>query len=76
MSNEVYKQKLCELSKALVQAQKPIRILDAVKWDPQTVEFFHKTKFKEMVKNLPELKGIFESEQNKDVVDIKIKIEK
>lgn len=48
MAGAHYKEKLRDLSKALVQAQKPIRILDAIKWDAQTVEFFHKTKFKEV----------------------------
>jgi hemoglobin-like flavoprotein len=33
-----------------------------------------KTKYKEMEKELPELKGIFESEEDKDVVDIKVEV--
>ncbi len=57
MSSAHYKEKLGELSKALVQAQKPIRILDAVKWSAETVEFFHKTKFKEIPDIGPEYYG-------------------
>lgn len=43
-----YQQKILELSERLVRAQKPIRILDAIKWLPETEDFFIKTKFKEI----------------------------
>lgn len=45
-----YKEKILEFSKALVQCQKPIRILDAVKWDQEKTNFFFKTQFKEIPK--------------------------
>ncbi len=48
MTDQEYKEKILEFSKALVQAQKPIRILDAIKWDPAKVDFFIRTKFKEI----------------------------
>jgi uncharacterized protein (TIGR02421 family) len=43
-----YKLKVLELSERLVRAQKPIRILDAIKWLPETEDFFLNTKFKEI----------------------------
>ncbi|OQW50565.1 MAG: hypothetical protein A4S09_01880 [Proteobacteria bacterium SG_bin7] len=70
MAMDLYKSKLSELSRALVQAQKPIRILDAIKWDPQTIEFFHKTNFKE----IPDL-GPTYYEKNSLGFDPKKKIE-
>ncbi len=35
VENESYKQSIRELSDRIVEAQNPIRILDAVKWDPE-----------------------------------------
>lgn len=37
-----------ELSERLVKAQRPIRILDAIKWDPKIRKQFFKTKCKEL----------------------------
>lgn len=41
-----YEQAIHELSESIVTAQKPIRILDALKWDPGVEEYFfaHKAK--------------------------------
>ncbi len=44
------KQELLSISKELNKAQKPIRILDAVKWDKELKDFFIKTKFREIPK--------------------------
>lgn len=46
-----YEQVIHELSERIVAAQKPIRILDAVKWGPEVEEFFFKNK----CKKLPEI---------------------
>lgn len=48
MVQDSYKKKIAELSNALVAAQKPIRILDAIKWNNEISDFFIKTKFKEI----------------------------
>lgn len=48
------KQELLSISKDLNKAQKPIRILDAVKWDAELKDFFFKTKFREIPKAGPE----------------------
>lgn len=45
-----YKEKLKRLSDMVVDAQKPIRILDAIKWNPSFDEQLRKSKFKEMPK--------------------------
>lgn len=39
-----------EFSKALVEAQRPIQILDAIKWKDNVFEVFKKSKFKELPK--------------------------
>ena len=39
-----------EFSKALVEAQRPIQILDAIKWKDNVFEAFKKSKFKELPK--------------------------
>lgn len=39
-----------EFSKALVEAQRPIQILDAIKWKDEIFEQFKKSKFKELPK--------------------------
>lgn len=49
-----YKEKLHRLSQRLVEAQKPLRILDAVKWDESIEAFLKKTKFKELPTFTPE----------------------
>ncbi len=43
-----YKEKIKRLSDLLVDTQKPIRILDAIKWPAPIEEQFKKSKFKEM----------------------------
>lgn len=43
-----YQKVIHELSERIVVAQKPIRILDALKWDPQIQEHFFKHKFKKL----------------------------
>ena len=43
-----YKEKIKNLSERIVEAQKPIRILDAIKWDPSIEEAFFASKMKEM----------------------------
>lgn len=43
-----YQQIIYELSERIVRAQKPIRILDAIKWSPEIKEFFFKHKFKRL----------------------------
>lgn len=45
-----YQQVIHELSERIVAAQKPIRILDAFKWDPEVQEQFFKDKFKKLPK--------------------------
>ncbi len=43
-----YEQAVHELSERIVTAQKPIRILDALKWDPGVEEFFRNSKYKKL----------------------------
>jgi len=43
-----YKEKIKRLSQRLVDAQRPIRILDAIKWDPSVEAELRKGKFKKM----------------------------
>lgn len=43
-----YEQTVYELSERIVLAQKPIRILDALKWDDSVAEYFFKHKFKKL----------------------------
>lgn len=45
-----YKEKVRKLSEQVVDAQKPIRILDAIKWPAGADEAFRKSKFKDMPK--------------------------
>lgn len=45
-----YKEKLKQYSERLVEAQKQIRLIDAVKWDPKLVEDVKKSKYKELPK--------------------------
>lgn len=42
-----YKEKIKSISDRIVDSQKPIRILDAIKWDAETEAQFRKSKFKE-----------------------------
>ena len=48
MSVNVYYQMIRSLSDRIVQAQRPIRILDALKWDAKTQEVFFEKKCKEL----------------------------
>lgn len=50
MSDLKYKNKILDLSLLLNQAQKPIQILDAVKWTEEIEQFIIKTNFKELPK--------------------------
>jgi len=43
-----YEQAIYELSELLVAAQKPIRILDSLKWDASVEEYFFKNKCKKL----------------------------
>lgn len=45
-----YKEKLKQFSERLVEAQRQVRLLEAVKWDPQIIEDVRKSKFKELPK--------------------------
>ncbi|MCO5144333.1 MAG: flavohemoglobin expression-modulating QEGLA motif protein [Oligoflexia bacterium] len=45
-----YKEKLKDFSERLIDAQKQIRIIDALKWDPKIIEAVQKSKFKELPK--------------------------
>lgn len=49
-----YKEKIKRLSQRIVEAQKPIRILDAIKWDHSIEQELRKSKFREMPKVGPE----------------------
>ena len=46
MNLDTYKNTIRELSDRIVEAQRPIRILDAVKWDGNVQEDFFKNNFK------------------------------
>lgn len=48
MTHIKYRQVIRELSDRLVQAQRPIRILDALKWNPSIQEAFFNNKFKKL----------------------------
>ncbi len=43
-----YKEKIKRLSQSIVEAQRPIRILDAIKWDASFEQALKKSKFKQM----------------------------
>lgn len=45
-----YKEKLKALSERLVEVQKPVRLIDAIKWDAKILEDVRKSKFKELPK--------------------------
>lgn len=48
MTDSQYHQTIRTLSERIVHAQRPIRILDALKWDAEVQEYFFKHQFKEM----------------------------
>ncbi len=43
-----YQDTIRELSESIVKAQKPIRILDALKWNPEIKNFFFENRFKKL----------------------------
>jgi len=45
-----YKEKLKNFSTRLIEAQRPIRLLDAIKWDPKILDDVRKSKYKELPK--------------------------
>lgn len=45
-----YKEKIAALSDKIVESQKPIRVLDAIKWDPSIETEFFRTNAKELPK--------------------------
>lgn len=45
---QAYIETIAELSQRLIEAQRPLRILDAIKWDPGVEEFLKRTSFREM----------------------------
>lgn len=47
LKNESYRQTIRELSDQIVEAQRPIRILDAIKWDPDVQRTFFENGCKE-----------------------------
>jgi len=49
------KEKVKRLSQRIVEAQRPIRILDAIKWDPAFEQALKKAKYKSMPAGGPEL---------------------
>jgi uncharacterized protein (TIGR02421 family) len=53
--SESYRERIRELSLRLVEAQRPIRILDAIKWDESVCDFFVRTDFKEVPPWGPEI---------------------
>jgi uncharacterized protein (TIGR02421 family) len=50
-----YKERLRDLSTRLVEAQRPIRILDAIKWPESFYDFFRRTHYREIPPGGPEL---------------------
>ncbi len=55
-----YEQVIHELSERIVAAQKPIRILDAVKWDESVQEYF----FKHKCRKLPDINSDYYQQKN------------
>src|SRR5688500_17360935 len=43
-----YKKTIHQLSESIVKAQKPIRILDALKWNAEVKDYFFKHNFKKL----------------------------
>lgn len=66
-----YQKVIRELSERIVVAQKPIRILDALKWDPEIKKQF----FKHKAKNLPRVTEEYYKENNPLQFDAIKKIE-
>ncbi len=66
-----YGETIRELSEQIVAAQRPIRILDALKWDNEVKEFF----FKHHAKALPKMDAEYYQQKNPLNFDPKKKIE-
>lgn len=49
-----YKEKVARLAGGIVEAQRPIRILNAIRWDPSVYENFKVSRWREMPKVGPE----------------------
>lgn len=49
-----YKEKLKSYSLRLIEAQKPVRLLDAIRWDSKVLEDVKKARYKELPKVTPE----------------------
>lgn len=54
MAWTTYKEKIKSLSMKIVDAQRPIRVLDAIKWDPSIEQQWIKSKYKQMPEIGPE----------------------
>lgn len=54
MAWTTYKERIARLSRRIVEAQRPIRVLDAIKWDSSIEAELRKSKFKEMPKIGPD----------------------
>ncbi len=52
-----YKEIIANLSGRIVEAQKPIRVLNSIKWDPSIWETFKRSRFKDVPKIGPESYG-------------------
>lgn len=76
-----FKEQIKEISEQIIQAQKPIRIMDAIKHDPALFEKFKKSKYKDIPK-LPKdyysVKNLDYSiaQKNKEFKEIKSNIHK
>lgn len=66
-----YEEAIHELSERMVAVQKPIRILDALKWDPSVEEYF----FKHKCKKLPDINQEFYLQKNPLSFDPQKKLE-
>lgn len=71
MANEDYQQVIRELSERIVIAQKPIRILDSIKWGADVQEHF----FKHKCKKLPHVDTDYYLQKNPLQFDPKAKLE-
>lgn len=49
-----YKEKLRALSTRMIEAQRSLRVLDALRWDPKVLEAVKKSRYREMPKAGPE----------------------
>lgn len=60
LNGDEYQNVIHELSERIVAAQKPIRVLDAIKWDNEIQQNFFKNKFKK----LPHINADYYQEKN------------